>query len=185
MRDRFFRPLGMRTASYCPTRTTDSVFATGYDRRGQQTVPAQPISMSSPYAAGALCMAVTDFLTWQHALTGGRVVRRRPTRAWRRPTRSPEAGRCATVGARPDTLAGRRVVQHGGDIPGGSAQQLWFPDDSLRVIVFSNTLGSIPNRLAGNLARAVLGAPLVREPRALVGVPLPPERRASSWAPTS
>jgi CubicO group peptidase (beta-lactamase class C family) len=78
---RFFRPLGMRTASYCPDAPRDPAFAAGYDRRGDRYVTTAPISMSSPYAAGALCMAVPDYLRWQAALTGGRVVRPETVRA--------------------------------------------------------------------------------------------------------
>lgn len=177
--ERFFAPLGMRSATYCPTATTDTAYATGYDKLGQAVANARPISMSSPYAAGALCMSVPDFLAWQTALGAGRVLRPATYAAMTTPgTLADGKPMRYAFGLAPDTLAGRTMIQHGGDIPGGSAQQLWFPQDSLRVVVFTNTLGSTPDRLARNLARAVLGRPPVAPPRVPTAVPLAPERRA-------
>lgn len=178
--ERFFRPLGMRTASYCPSQTADTAHASGYDRRGPGApVPAQPISMTSPYAAGALCMSVGDFLIWHRALSEGRIVT--PATFARMITAdSLRSGQPIRYGwgLAPDTLAGRPMIQHGGDINGFSAQQLWVPRDSLRVVVFTNTLGSNPSALARNVARAALGVPLVDPRRLPPAVPLPAERRA-------
>lgn len=181
--ERLFRPLGLREAHYCPDTPADTAWATGYDRRPDASrAPADRISMSSPWAAGALCMSVRDYLRWQAALTGGRVVR--PATFARMSTADTLAdGRRIPSGYGwglfQDTLAGRTLVHHGGDIPGFSAQQLWIPRDSLRVVVFTNTLGSQPDRLARNVARAVLGAPLVQPPRPLQAVPLAAGLRAA------
>jgi len=165
--ERFFRPLGMRSASYCPSTITDTTHASGYDKRPVgQPVPAGPVDMSSPYSAGALCMSVGDYLKWQTALTSGRIVR---PESYALMTRSDTLinGRPTNYGfaLAPADLGGHRVIQHGGDINGFSVQQLWLPDDSLRVVVFTNTLGSSPDRLARNIARAMVGVPIVQPPR--------------------
>ena len=59
-----------------------------------------------------------------------------------------------------DTLAGHRIIQHGGGIPGFSTANAWFPDDSLSVTVLPNGEGARPDRLLSNIARAVFGVPL-------------------------
>lgn len=189
LRERFFGPLGMTRSAYCPDVPADTAYAAGYDRVSPDPAtgyaPARPISMTSPYAAGALCLTVPDFLRWQAALTGGRVV---TAAAYARMSRSDTLadGRPTGYGwgLAPGALDGHRVVEHGGDINGGSAQQLWLPDDSLRVVVFTNTLGSGPDRLAQNLARAALGLPLRPAPPPVAvlppAVPLPAELRAAA-----
>lgn len=179
MRDRFFSKFGMRTAAYCPNTPTDARYAAGYNRDGQNLVPAQQIDLSQPFSAGALCMSVPDFLAWQTALTSGRVVT--PATYTLMTTSDTIAGGKRTeygFGLALGGLPGHRMIQHGGDIPGFSTQQLWFPDDSLRVIAFANTLGSNPNRLAVNLARAVFGLPVVGKPSLPPVVALAPADRA-------
>jgi CubicO group peptidase (beta-lactamase class C family) len=174
VQQRYFGPLGMGGSGYCPDVPQAPVHAAGYDRRGATYAPARTISMTSPYAAGALCLSVPDFLRWQAALTGGRVV---SAATYARMSRSDTLADGKPTGygwaLAPATLGAHRVVQHGGDIPGGSAQQLWLPDDSLRVVVFTNTLGSEPDRLARNLAAAVVGEPLRGPLRAPKAVALP------------
>ncbi|HZF68447.1 MAG TPA: serine hydrolase [Gemmatirosa sp.] len=165
LRERFFQPLGMSGAAYCPDTPTDTTFATGYDRAGPDPQAgyraAAPLSMTAPYAAGALCGTVPDVLRWQAALAGGRVV---SAATYARMSRSDTLadGRPTGYGwgLYDDRLGGRRLVHHAGDINGFSAQQLWLPDDSLRVVVLTNTLGSDPDRLAVNVAAAALGLPL-------------------------
>ncbi|WP_284352131.1 serine hydrolase domain-containing protein [Roseisolibacter agri] len=178
LRTRFFGPLGMRTATYCPDEPAAPVHSAVYDRTPAGIVPAQKISMTSPYAAGAVCLSVPDFLRWQTALTGGRVV---TPETYARMTRSDTLANGNPTnygwGLAPAMLGSHPMVQHGGDIPGGSAQQMWLPNDSLRVVVFTNTLGSGPGALARNLAAAVVGEPLRSAPPAPREVALPSELR--------
>ncbi len=180
LRERFFAPLGMARSTYCPDAPTDTSYAAGYDRARSGPPayrPTMPTSMTSPYAAGALCLTVPDYLRWQAALTGGRVV---TAATYARMSRSDTLADGKPTGygwgLAPGQVATHRFVEHGGDINGFSAQQLWFPDDTLRVVVFTNTLGSDPDRLASNVAAAALGLPLRPAPTAAappVAAPLP------------
>ncbi len=186
---RFFGPLGMTHSTYCPDAPTDTAYAAGYDRVSPNATagyrPTTPISMSSPYAAGALCLTVPDFLRWQAALTDGHVV---APATYARMSRSDTLTNGQAThygwGLAPARLGTHAVVEHGGDINGFSAQQLWIPDDSLRVVVFTNTLGSNPDRLATNVAAAVLGLPLRPAPAPSAplssAVPLPAALREAA-----
>ncbi|HEY0778060.1 MAG TPA: serine hydrolase domain-containing protein, partial [Gemmatirosa sp.] len=170
VRERFFGPLGMTRSTYCPDAPSDTSYAAGYDRSRSGPPayqPTTPMSMTSPYAAGALCLTVPDYLRWQAALTSGRVV---TAASYARMSRSDTVADGQPTGygwgLAPGQAGTHRFVEHGGDINGFSAQQLWFPDDTLRVVVFTNTLGSDPGRLAANVAAAVLGLPLQPVPPA-------------------
>jgi CubicO group peptidase (beta-lactamase class C family) len=50
----FFEPLGMQSATYCPSRPTDAAYAAGYDEENGKYTPSEYLSMTHPYAAGAL-----------------------------------------------------------------------------------------------------------------------------------
>lgn len=115
-------------------------------------------------------MSVRDYLAWQTAITTGRVVK---VATYAMMSSSDTLNNGTKTGYGFGFFAGVRsghaFVQHGGDIDGFSTAQAWFPNDSLRVVVFTNTLGSNPTRLAMNLASAVFGTPLTPAPP-----PLPP-----------
>jgi CubicO group peptidase (beta-lactamase class C family) len=162
VRRELLAPLGLRHTSYCPNRPQGAEWASGYDVRDDSVVPAEYLSMAHPYAAGALCSTVGDFVAWQRALAAGHVV-------------TPASYARMTT---PDTLAngerlfygyglgvvrylGHRMVMHEGGINGFNTSALHFPDDSLDVVVFSNSERSGAGRLAQNLARAVLGLPIL------------------------
>ena len=157
----FFKPLGLHSAAYCPSRPTDPERPRGYELEAGKISRASYISSSQTWAAGALCMSVPDYLRWQTALTTGGVV---SAASYQMMSTSDTLATGASTnygfGLSAARLGTHPVVHHGGDVHGFSAEELWLPDDSLRVVVFTNTLGSNPKFLADNLASAVLGLPL-------------------------
>lgn len=158
-RSRFFAPLQMTSARVCTNEPSASDDAQGYDLAPEGFVKADPLDVPTFGGSGALCMSVVDFLRWQTAFTTGRIVS--PAMYWRMSTSDTlNSGRSTRYGwgLIPRLLAGRDVVSHGGDINGFGAEQLWFSQDSLRVIVFVNTFAvEGPSQLAEDIARAVLG----------------------------
>ena len=164
--EQFFKPLGLQQTTYCPAqRLRDTSYAEGYSARDGQFVAADYLSMTHPFSAGALCSSVKDYLIWQRALHGGRVV-------------SPHSYMLMTT---PDTLTngkrltygfglgvadvgGHHAIAHGGGINGYTTSQVYFPADSLSVILFTNTDSRPPDFTAMNIARAVLGMPLQQRP---------------------
>jgi D-alanyl-D-alanine carboxypeptidase len=161
----FFAPLGMRSARYCPSRPTDTVFAVGYDEEGGKYRPTEYLSMTHPYAAGGLCMSVPDYLRWQSALYRGRIVSTRSLAMMAGPETLTVGDRRGTttgygMGLGRGNVGSHPTIQHGGSIPGFSTQQYWFPMDSLSVVAFINTSGAEQKWLVDNLASAVLGLPV-------------------------
>jgi CubicO group peptidase (beta-lactamase class C family) len=176
--EQFFKPLGLKQTRYCPNHAPDTSFAAGYSFRNGALGPADYLSMTHPFSAGALCTSVRDYLVWQRALHGGRVV-------------SPASYTLMTT---PDTLLnGRkltygfglgvgmlgthRVISHGGGINGFTTSQLFVPDDTVSVIVFTNADAAPPDPVAMNIARAVLGMALVTPPKLPAAVALEPTLR--------
>jgi D-alanyl-D-alanine carboxypeptidase len=173
----FFGPLGMRSAAYCPTKPTDAAYAVGYTRDAGAFKLAAPLSMTHPYAAGALCMSVPDYLKWQRALMSGRIVKPATLALMVGPetlANGEKTGFGKTgygMGLAPGVIGTHPAVQHGGSINGFSTQQFWFPADSLSIVTFVSTDGADPDFLVRNVAAAVFGMPIT--PKNVPRVPLP------------
>ena len=160
----FFRPLGMRTAGYCPSTPTDPQHAVGYSHREEAFRHSEPLSMTHPYSAGALCMSVPDFLRWQSALMRGKVVSAKSLALMTGPE-SLSTGKSTSygMGLAPGKVGTHATVQHGGSINGFSTQQFWFPADSLSIVTFVNTDGADPDWLVHNVAATLFGMPLTKK----------------------
>ena len=173
----FFKPLGMKSAAYCPTNPVDAAYAVGYTRDAGEFKLAQPLSMTHPYAAGALCMSVPDYLVWQHALMSGRIVKPATLALMVGPESLASGAKTGYgMGLAPGGIGTHMDIQHGGSINGFSTQQFWFPADSLSIVTFVSTDGADPDWLVRNVASAVFGMPIT--PRNVPRVPLPAEARA-------
>jgi CubicO group peptidase (beta-lactamase class C family) len=169
----FFTPLGLKQTSYCTNNPTDPSFAAGYSAQGGNVKAAEFLSMTQPFSAGALCSTVRDLVIWQRALASGRVVSAQSFALMTTPDtlnagKRLDYGFGLTVG----TLGTHRSIGHGGGINGFTTSSIFFPNDSVNVVVFSNADRG-PDRLALNVARAVFGIPLVAGPKPLVAVTLP------------
>ena len=96
----FFKPLGLRQTSYCPSKTSDPAFALGYSKGSSSTraraVPASvaPIRRRRAVLHGERLREVAA-----RASTAARWFRPRRTRSCRPPTRSTAGARSTTASA--------------------------------------------------------------------------------------
>ena len=160
----FFKPLGLRSTSYCPSKTTNPAFALGYSKGPNGTTRAQFLDLSHPFSAGALCATVGDFAKWQRALDGGKVVSP-ASYALMSTADSLNSGRKINYGFGlvPGVFNGHKTVSHTGGIPGFASAATYVPDDSLSIVVFTNYDAESPQTLVQNLLRVAYGvAPVGR-----------------------
>jgi len=168
----FFTPLGLTQTSYCPDRTKDPQFADGYAASSGTVKPAEYLNITQPFSAGALCSTVRDLVKWHRALVDGRVVGARSYSLMTTPdTLIGGAKINYGFGLVPGQLSGKRMIGHSGGINGFTTYGMYMPDESLNVIVLSNSDGG-PGPLALNVARAVVGIPVVPMPKPLVATAL-------------
>jgi D-alanyl-D-alanine carboxypeptidase len=164
----FFKPLGLRSTSYCPSHTTNPAFALGYSKGKDGTTRAQFLDLSHPFAAGALCSTVGDFAKWQRALDAGKVVSP-ASYALMSTADTLNSGRKINYGFGlvPGVFNGHKTVSHTGGIPGFASAATYVPDDSLSIVVFTNYDSESPQTLVQNLLRVAYGEPPVaRKPAA-------------------
>jgi CubicO group peptidase (beta-lactamase class C family) len=166
-----FDRAGMKDAHYCSETAIHRGKVTGYDSDSAGLVQKAPLSHVWPYAAGSLCASALDLVTWNRALhRDGRIMSEESYREFVTPGRLNDG---TTVGYAKGIAVtnrlGRRALHHGGGINGYLSENLYFPDESLSVVVLYNTAGPVdPNDAAEAIAAAILGEPRV-QPRVFDG----------------
>ena len=163
-----FAKAGMPDSHYCSEVEVHKGKATGYD--SDSTGPVQKGAMSHvwPYAAGSLCASAIDLVAWNEALhQSGQILGPQAYQEFVNPGKLNDGTTLGyAMGIAVYNRLGRRSLHHGGGIPGFVSENLYFPDDSLSVVVLYNTAGpASPDDAAEAIAEAVLGkAPDLSKP---------------------
>ncbi len=178
--EEIFQKLGMTHSRYGHADELIPRRAAGYSKSDQGFRNADYISMSSPYAAGALMSTVDDLAIWDRALSGEALLRKASldrmfTTAKLKSGVPVQYG----YGMGVFDLAGRRVQMHGGDIPGFTTIVARVPEERLFIAILSNNEASDPrpDDVALRIAAKALGQPLEEiktiplDPKALADYP--------------
>jgi CubicO group peptidase (beta-lactamase class C family) len=154
----------VREALFEPAKLTRTVVgdaigdpdrAEGYTISNKEVIPADPIDMSVPYAAGAIRSTANDLVRWHRALQGDTILN--------------AASRAKLYKAERDNYAygwvaqkveGRDTVWHNGGIDGFHAMLWRIPDADLVAVVLSNTLEVSTDPIGKAAIVAALGGKL-------------------------
>jgi CubicO group peptidase (beta-lactamase class C family) len=157
-----FRPLGLERTRYGSDAPIIPGRVEGYQRTSSGVVNAPYLSMSQPYAAGALVSTVDDLARWQAALDSNGFLSAESRRRMWAPVTLPD-GTATRYGFGWGTWSYERhaVVEHGGAINGFVSANMRWPDDHIYVAVLSNATGPgrDPRMLALRAASLVAGVP--------------------------
>lgn len=175
-----FQKLGMTHSRYGHPDELIPRRAYGYSKDDKGFHNADYISMSSPYAAGALVSTVDDLAIWDRALSGETLLRKASldrmfTTAKLKSGLPVDYG----YGMGVFDFAGRHVQMHGGDIPGFTTVVARVPEARLFIAILSNNDASDPrlDDIALHIVARALGQPLEEirtiplDPRALADYP--------------
>jgi hypothetical protein len=163
LREKIFEPLGMSQTYYGSASRIIPRRAQGYDSENAEFQNAQYLSMSIPYAAGALLSTVDDLAKWDRALYGTTLLSQASTDKWWRPFSLPNGESIHYgYGWSISSYEGHRVLGHGGGINGFTCQLLRMPEDRVFVTVLTNRNDekADPTLVARKLAAAVMGKPI-------------------------
>jgi D-alanyl-D-alanine carboxypeptidase len=155
--ERVFRPMGMTA-----TRTTTVTElvphrARGYTWRDSGYVNAPDLLALRP--SGAFLSTVLDLAKWDAALYEDRVLAKASREAmWTRVRLTGGGSHGYGFGWILDSVDGHWRVRHGGSLPGFRAEMARFPNDSLTVIVLTNSDSARPEVIARSVARIYLSA---------------------------
>jgi CubicO group peptidase (beta-lactamase class C family) len=156
-----FDRAGMPDSRYCSEREIVPRRAHGYDATPAGLTLKGYIDHTWPYAAGSLCSTAGDLVAWTRALHGGRILSAASYRTLVTPETLNDGTRLRYAkGLVADSMAGRRVLAHGGGIPGFSTDLAYFPDEQVTITVLINTAGPVaPNRITQAIAELLFGRP--------------------------
>ena len=163
-----FRPLGLDDTALDDYRQIVVNRANGYQGSEDEPRNASFVSMTIPYAAGALISSVDDMAKWNRALFGGRVVN----------AQSLKEMTTSAVGAAPGghdhghhdgggdlygfglfigEIEGHAAYGHSGAVEGFLSYNLYIPDEEISVTVLRNTSSfGNPQNLAVELAKIAM-----------------------------
>ncbi len=158
-----FEPLGMEDTAYEGHERSAQRRITGY-REGFLSGyrPAEAVSMTQPFAAGALVSTVDDLARWDAAISSGSLLKAESWKQAFTPCALPNGAKCAYgYGWRLGTLRGHRMAAHGGDIAGFNSEAVRLPDDKVFVAVLGNSNRNMLNtdRAAFTAAAIAIGDP--------------------------
>lgn len=162
LEQRIFTPLGMTQTAYEGKERSATVRALGHTRSDSGFTAAPPLSMSQPYAAGALVSTVDDLARWDTAISQGKLLK---SASWAQAFSAYRLADGASTeygyGWEIGTLQGASSIAHGGGINGFSTYAIRLPQHQVFVAVLTNNDSSaIPAALvAFKAAGAAIGQP--------------------------
>lgn len=155
-----FDPLGMKQSYYdSPLRVIPRRVA-GYEKGLEGNCNADYLSMTQPYAAGALASTVDDLAIWDSALYTEQLLKQETLRQAFISHRLTDGSSTAYgYGWAISEYKGHLLIEHGGSIHGFRTHAIRMPDDRVFVAVLSNIGNADSERLAFKIAALVIGQP--------------------------
>lgn len=162
LEQRIFTPLGMTDTAYEGHERGKAPRALGHSREGQVYARSAALSMTQPYAAGALVSSVDDLARWDAAISAGKLL---TPASWQRAfTPYKLASGTSTgygYGWEMGSLQGVPTIAHGGGINGFHTYALRLPGQKVFVAVLSNADSGLasPDIVASKAAAIAIGKP--------------------------
>ncbi len=152
LRQNIFEPAGMKNTGYDRFETVLPNRASGFVREGGVLKHAPYMSMSLPFAAGALYSTVDDLRLWDEALATAKLL---PQTALEK-MYTPFLNKYAygwVIGEKD----GRRMISHQGGINGFNSTIVRFPAEKVLVVALSNLSTGHMGRIGNGLAAIAFG----------------------------
>ena len=151
---RVFDPLGMKTVFDCDSSPLPAGAPTRYHRYGLGPARLAPKEGKGwLFAAGELAMTACDLAKWDISMIDQAILKPQSYREMERAELLKNgASTQYGLGVGVSLVNGRRVLAHGGEVSGFTAQNAVYPDDHAAVIVLTNMDA---NRAAVNLANKI------------------------------
>jgi len=155
-----FEPLGMKQSYYDDPLPIIRRRVAGYDKSPEGFTNAAYLSMTQPYAAGALASTVDDLVLWDSALYTEQLLKQEALKQAHISHQLTDGSFTAYgYGWEISEYAGHRFIEHGGGIHGFRTRAIRIPDERVFVAVLSNNGGIDPGFLAFKIAAVAIGQP--------------------------
>ncbi len=162
-----FDRLGMKHSNYDSPLRVIPGRVSGYDRGTEGYTNADYLSLTQPYAAGALASTVDDLAIWDTALYTDQLLTQETLQQAFVPRQLTDGSSAAYgYGWAISEYAEHVLVEHGGGIHGFRTHAIRIPSDHAFIAVLSNNTGADPGQLAFKIAALVIDRPY-QEPSAI------------------
>ncbi|MEJ7808551.1 MAG: serine hydrolase [Telluria sp.] len=169
---RLFVPLGMTHTAYEGSERALTLRALGHQKTPEGFGPSQPLSMTQPYAAGALVSTVDDLAKWDAAITAGKLLK---PASWKQAFTAYTLtdGKPIGYGYGWDVgkLRGDTAIAHGGGINGFSTYAVRLPRQRVYVALLTNSDSgrTPPSMIARKAAAVAIGNPFLQHQAIALG----------------
>ncbi|HPI96722.1 MAG TPA: serine hydrolase, partial [Gammaproteobacteria bacterium] len=155
-----FKPLGMSHSLYGSTSKIIKNRASGYDKREDNYINADFLSMTQPYAAGSLLSTVDDLYIWYKAVMEDKVISESSRKEAHTPFKLNDGSETSYgYGWSIGNIQGSPMITHGGGINGFLTDSIYLPNEKVFVAVFSNCICNSPNQISMKMAAHSIGKP--------------------------
>ena len=142
MRDRVFKPLGMRSTEVNTSGLKFKNAATGYDFKDGKWEKAELDDPSQPFAAGAIISTPADMAKWSIAVSEGKLLKKT---SWDEIFASGKLvnGNATNYGFGWEIgkIGEVNYLAHSGGIGGFGSYHIRFPTENLSIVVLTNSAG--------------------------------------------
>ncbi|MGB8195110.1 MAG: serine hydrolase [Chitinophagaceae bacterium] len=160
LEDNFFKPLGMTSSFFGDDTKLIRNRAAGYSQGDNGIENARGISMTQPYAAGAILSTVEDLFKWQQALQSYKLVKKETLqKAFTRYKLNNGKESNYGYGWRFGFIQESPSIWHGGLIDGFVTMAMYLPKEDVYVVVLSNCNCFSPEMVTAKLAAVAIGKP--------------------------
>lgn len=140
LQEKIFKPLGMTSVADIDVARLGDTDPTGYLRYALG--PPRPAPKEGPgwlFAAGELAMPASELAKWDISIMDQKLLRPASYREFGRDTLlTSGVSTHYGLGVDVNSQGGHRILSHGGEVSGFTAQNNVFPDDRAAVIVLTN-----------------------------------------------
>jgi len=160
LKENFFQPLGMTSSFYGNDTMIIKNRASGYTKSEKGLENTAAISMTQPYAAGAILSTVEDLFKWQQAVQSYKLVKKETLeKAFTRYKLANGKESNYGYGWRFGFIQQESSIWHGGLINGFMSMEMYLPKEDVYVVVLSNCDCKSPEIATAKLAAVAIGKP--------------------------
>ncbi|AHM58805.1 beta-lactamase [Flammeovirgaceae bacterium 311] len=162
---KIFQPLGMRNSQYGNKREIIPNRASGYnpDPSGKGYRNGEFLSMTVPYAGGALMSTVDDMLIWNQAVRNNNLISEKNKQlTFKTTTLNNGETSYYGYGREIRKLYGSPTLEHGGGVSSGYLTfGVYLPKENIYTILLSNNHSINPEKIALDATAIVMGKPMI------------------------
>jgi CubicO group peptidase (beta-lactamase class C family) len=157
-----FKPLNMTNTSYDSPKRIINNRAYGYAKAGDLFENADYISMTQPFAAGAIVSTVDDLAKWQQGLFSYKVISKESLAKASEPfvlNNGETTGFGYSWGFNGYNIQGIPMITYNGAITGFIAATNYIPSEKVYVAILSNCRCHSPTKLIDNITALAIDKP--------------------------